>query len=159
MIRPQIETKMTGHEKMDRLKKALSKYRKAYVTVGVHQDAGEYKGDVSVVEVALFNEFGTWHIPKHPFMTLTLSKNEDKLNRMREEIIENIASGKWDIDKGLNYLGFNLMVMVQNQIKSNMPPENAESTKKAKLAKGIAPNTLMDSLLLLRSITYKAHLE
>lgn len=160
MIKPKISTKVTGQEKIDRIRKLLAKYKEAYVTIGVHDDAGEYPGSnaPSVIEVALWNEFGTETIPSRPFIRTAVSGNEAKINSWRGEVMDNILFKGWTIEKALEAMGLRIQILIQNQIKSNMAPENAASTTKAKAAKGRPTVTLIDTGLLLRSITYQVHL-
>ena len=131
----------------------------AYVTVGVHEDAGEYEGDgaPSVVEVALWNEFGTHSIPSRPFLRTAIDENVAKINAWRVEAARKIVFGGWTVEKGLEMIGFRVQQLIQNKIRSDVPPPNAPSTAADKVRRGVAPNTLMDSTLLLRSVTYKVH--
>jgi len=140
------------------LAKRLKGMRNASVTIGVHEDAGRYEGsDVSVVEVALWNEFGTKRIPERSFLRSALAGNEGLINQWRAGVISGIIEGSLTVEKGLETLGFRIAELVKNKIKSNVPPPLAESTARDKKARGVAPVTLIDSTLLLRSISYRVH--
>lgn len=157
MIKPHVTTKIKGQDKVNRLREILKKTPNAYVSIGVHPDAGNYDDGQSVIEVALWQEFGTEDIPSRSFIRSTVDENGAKFNQWREEMIENIVNKGWSVEKALEAIGFRIQVLIQNKIKSNVPPQLADSTAKAKVAKGRAPVTLIDSGLLLRSITFKVH--
>lgn len=151
--------KMTLKKNGPDIQKILDQCRGAYVTIGVHEDAGQYDSGVSVVEVAMWNEFGTTNIPERSFLRSTFDENATKINQWRELAIQNILTKGWSVEKALEMIGFRVMTLVQNKIKSNVPPPLAKSTAEKKLQNGIAPRTLIDSGLLLRSITYKVYVK
>lgn len=160
LIKSSISTKVKGQDRVDKLLDTLKKYRNAYVTIGIHEDAGTYgESGTSVIEVALWNEFGTEKIPARSFIRSALDEHEQKINEWREEVVTNILTKGWSIEKALDTIGLRIQLLIQNQIKSNVPPSLAKSTADAKSAKGRPPVTLIDTGLLLRSITYKKHLE
>lgn len=165
-----IKPKITTTVKKDESKKLLAiiqQTKGAYVTVGVHEDAGKYPEGPSVVEVALWNEFGTRTAPERSFFRSALDENEGKINEWREEAISNMLTKGWTVKQALEMMGFRLQTLIQNKIKSNVPPPNAPSTIIAKTRSGVLPksglaggregqtSTLIDSGLMLRSITYK----
>ena len=134
--------------------------RDSYVTIGLHEDAGRYpQADLSVVEVGLWNEFGTENIPERSWLRAAISDNISEIKMLRVLAIKKMMTGEMNLQSALEMVGFRIQLMVQNKIKSNVPPENAPSTVAAKLRKGIAPNTLIESGLLLRSLTFKVVLK
>lgn len=156
MIRSKVTTSVKGQEAVDRFLKEMARARKSYVSIGIHEGAGDYPDeDVSVVEVAFWNEFGTRYSPERAWMRTTMDENEDKLNAWREELMEKMMHEGMPIEKALDIMGFRIMTLLQNKIKSNMPPANAPSTLAAKAKAGVAPTTLMYSGLMLRSVTYR----
>ena len=166
LIHSKIQTKVVKDD-TPKLKAALKKANGSYVTIGIHEDAGEYEDGTSVVSVALWNEFGTQNIPERSFFRSTLEENESKINAWREEAIKNITEKNWPASKALEMIGLRVQILIQNKIKSNVPPPNAPSTIKAKQASGVAPKsgfkkgfegrtgTLINSGLMLRSVTYR----
>lgn len=175
MITPTVRIEDRGKADWDRWVERFKKINDAYVTIGVHEDAGNYSGPhaPSVVEVALWNEFGTEHIPSRPFLAMAIDEKINQINNWREEAIDKILNEGWSVEKGLDMLGLKVQVLVQNKIKSNVPPPNAPSTVKEKQRSGVLPKhfkaganskgqlysdrtkTLIDTGLLLRSITYR----
>lgn len=161
-MKTKVTTTLKGKENLAKLKKDIKDLHKHYVTVGIHQDAGNYTQGAtppSVVEVALWNEFGTESIPERSFFRSTLTEQSSQINKIREEAVKNILTKGWSVDKALDMIGFRVQVMIQNKIKSNIPPENAPSVLEKKRAEGVGTNTLMETQLLLRSVTYRVQSE
>lgn len=161
MIHSKIHTKVKGQERVDRIRKVLAQYKEAFVSVGIHEDAGVYPGSnpPSVVEVALWNEFGTETSPERSWLRSTIDQNAGKINEWREEMIGNILEKGWTVQKALETIGFRIQLLLQNKIKSNVPPPLAPSTANYKQAQGRPVVTLIDTGLMLRSVTYKVHLK
>lgn len=168
LIKSRAKTVVKGQEKMDALRKVLSQYKEAYVTVGIHSDAGKYTDGTNppeVYEVALWNEFGTADVPERSWFRSTLNENESKINQWREEMIDNILFKNWTIQKALDAIGIRLVILFQNKIKSNVPPEygtgkhgnSSEVIAQRQAAKaketGGNINTLINTGLMLRSVT------
>lgn len=169
MIKVKVEIREKGKREWQEYEKRFKQLKGAYVTIGVHEDAGKYQGSRAplVAEVALWNEFGTQDIPSRPFLALALDKNIGKINDWRMEAIDRVLNEGWPVKRAMEMIGFRVQVLIQNQIKSNTPPPNAPSTIRAKQRSGVLPkelksgpkgvktSTLIDTGLLLRSITYK----
>lgn len=143
---------------MARLSKLIHDIENAYVSVGVHEDAGKYSGpgeQPSVVEVALWTEFGTRFMPERSWLRSAVDENLSQIDRWREEILQEIWEEKITVQAGLEQMGYRLQVLVQNKIRSNVPPPNAESTLEQKRKDGVGDGTLIHTGLLLRSVTFK----
>lgn len=158
MIKPKVTTKVKGQENVEAMMKEMELMKKSYVTIGITEEAGHYTDGVNpplVVEVALWNEFGTKNIPERSFFRTAIDENESQINNWREELLEGIMTGKLTTEKALNTIGFRIQTLIQNKIKSNVPPPLADSTVAQKKHDGVAPQTLIDTGLMLRSVTYK----
>lgn len=156
MIVSKVSTSVKGDDQVKKFLSIIKQAKKSYVTVGVHDGAGSYEGGSPMVcEVALWTEFGTKYSPERSWMRSCVDENEGKLNALREKLMGDIMEGKKTVRKALEEMGFFLQVLLQNKIKSNVPPDLAESTKLMKKRAGVAPVTLINTGLLLRSITYK----
>jgi|SRR6185503_4048865 len=147
-----------------------ARFPNACVTIGVHSGAGDYEGtNVSVSRVALWNEFGTpnarYPTPERSFLRSTLKDNRDKIAAWREEAIRNILEKDWTAEKALSMVGLRIQFLVQNRIRSNIPPPNAPGTlngmfgKPGKIELGQGTNTLIATGKLLRSISFQVHLD
>lgn len=155
MIKGVVTTTVTGDREYKAALKRISEMKGPYVSIGIHDNAGSYKDGTTVFEVALWNEFGTEHIPSRPFMRSVVYGKEDQINAWRTEVVGQIIDGKMTVEKALQTLGFRVREMIRNQINSNMPPPNAPSTAAHKRKEGLAARTLVESTLLMRSVEFK----
>jgi hypothetical protein len=148
------------NDKSADLFKKISQIKKGFVTIGVHEGAGSYpEGGPTVMQVALWNEFGTEDgIPERSFFRSAIDDNREILNKYKDELLTNIFDKNWPVEKALKALGFRIQILVQNKIRSNIPPPNALSTLEMKKYEGQGQKTLVATGLLLRSITYKVKL-
>jgi hypothetical protein len=135
--------------------KKLKQLKTGYVTIGLHGDAGKYEDGTDVVTVGLWNEFGTESIPERSFFRTAIDGNQQKINAWREEMLKNIFENNWSVEKALKAIGLRIQILVQNKIKSNVPPPNAPSTDEAKTLAGVGHKTLINTGLMLRSVTFK----
>lgn len=156
MIIPSTKTTKKVNPQFEKFLQGIKGAKDAYVTIGLHEDAGTYPdADVSVVQVGLWNEFGTETIPERSWLRSTLSDNISEIKAVRLLAIAKMMKGEMDLEGALNLIGFRIQVMVQNKIKSNVAPELSPATAAMKAKKGIAVQTLIQSGLMLRSVTYK----
>lgn len=160
MIKSSSKTTSTGVDALfKRLEKIAAQAKGAYVTVGVHRGEGRYSTEggeeVDVAQVALWNEFGTVHAPERSFLRSTLAEQSGRIAEWRIEALFNIATKGWTVEKGLAMVGFRIAEEVRNKIKSNVPPPNAPVTVKNKEDAGIAPRTLIETGLMLRSVNFR----
>lgn len=154
MLTPKITIK-ADTKRLAELRRRFKNADKAYVAVGVHEGAGEYPDGTSVVAVALWNEFGTENIPSRPFIRDAVYGKVEQINAWRREAIGKVITGEFTVKQALSMIGFRLRETIRNNINSNMPPPNAPSTVAHKRAEGVAPRTLVETGLLLRSVEFK----
>lgn len=122
MIHPKVHTEVKGQEDVEKLMRTLEKCKDAYVSIGLHEDAGSYPSGESVVEVGLWNEFGTKHTPERSFIRSTVDENLSKIEAMRDKVINNMLTQGWTPEQALAFLGTYIQNLIQNKIKSNVPP-------------------------------------
>jgi len=160
LIRAKVQITDSGKSEAQARNKRLKQLDKAYVTIGVHDDAGKYtEGNPppDVVEVALWMEYGTKNIPERSFIRSTVDEHRSQINQWREQALRQIMFDGKSVKDALESIGFKVQALIQNKIKSNVPPPLADSTAARKRKSGVAPVTLINTGLLLRSITYKVH--
>lgn len=141
-----------------------SGYEGAFVTVGVQGSSGGDYADsnVTVAQVALWNEFGTPNAehptPERSFIHSTLNENKDLIEKWRVQGVVNVMTKGWPVRKALEMLGMRMVVLIQNKIKSNIPPENAAWTLERKKALDQGTDTLMATKKLSQSISFVVHM-
>lgn len=94
-------------------------------------------------------------IPARPFMRSTVQAQEGAWAKAFADAIFGKAHERDAVVRGLNLLGRRMQDDIVATIKSNMAPDNAESTKRRKNAKGAGKGTLIDKGHLLKSIDYE----
>lgn len=103
--------------------------QKARVDVGFFPDA-TYPDGTKVAEIAIYQEFGTKHIPPRPFMNSTFEDNRKRWRDLLAKAVKN-QGNQINVRKALMTIG----VIAQNDIKTKIDwwagqgmPRNAAST-------------------------------
>ena len=136
----------------------LEKLLKRYITpdivvkAGVLENATRAEGGASVAEYAADREYGTSAVPSSPFLRSTL---DARAEAWCDNLAQALAAGRTP-EEAMQLAGRRMADDIQATIKSNMPPDNAESVRRRKNARGAGKGTLIDSGSLLKSIDYEA---
>jgi hypothetical protein len=141
--------KRDGPEELKKLS-ARAKKGTALVEVGVISDE-TYEDGLTVVEVAVWNEFGTKHIPERPFIRSTVKQQKAPLKAFSGKLLQKILDGKLTREKALGLLGQKVSGEIKETITSLRTPPNAPSTVEAKKSS----NPLIDTGELRQSITFE----
>lgn len=126
--------------------KKLEKLQKAEIHAGILHDV--LNSGTSVIDYAIFNEFGTSTIPARSFLNSSFKENETKYMAKSWKIYEKALSGA-DVTLDLERLGEEVANDIKVKISSNIPPELKPATIKRKKSS----KTLIDSGILRSSIT------
>lgn len=130
-----------------------------YIKIGVlAENNPSVEGGFNLAGVAAVNEFGTdkagpnrnTKIPSRPFIRSTMEEKKDDFIQATKTALLDIALGK-DIVRSLGRVGLRIAEAIKAKISSNMPPENAPSTR---YRKG-SSSTLIDTGRLRASIRHK----
>jgi hypothetical protein len=101
------------------------------ITVGILAEAGkESHGDdsLTVLEVAVFNEFGTDRIPERSFIRAWFDENESRLGIAVKRMTASVIAGKRTKEQALELLAQACVGQIQKRIANGISPPNAEST-------------------------------
>lgn len=127
---------------------------KSVVLVGVQGDlaAEPHAGaDVSNVQIATFQEFGTTRgVPERPFLRGTIDENRERYANMVQKSAERIVDGKSSVDKELALWGEKIVGDVKQRIAAGIDPPLQPAT----IARKGSSKPLIDSGQLRNSITY-----
>lgn len=138
-------------EDLERLQKELEYLQTHAVKVGV---LGNGSADgVSVQDYAIFNEYGTSHIPKRPFFRLSVGtqKAQNEIKEYLNTQIENIISGELTGQGAYENLGTFVVQKIKKTIMSgNFAPLDSKTIKR----KGNS-TPLIDTHSLYNSISYE----
>jgi hypothetical protein len=122
---------------MDQLLKNLAQQNKdRIVQVGVFAsgkggDTKKQDDKLTVLEVAIFNEFGLG-VPERSFIRAYVDANEKRIKEMCRVLALQVLAGKISQEQALELLGLKLVGEIQQRIADGIPPPNAPSTIKAK---------------------------
>jgi hypothetical protein len=111
------------------------------IAVGILEKDGaaphEGGGDLTLIEIACFNEFGTFkdgvpHVPERSFIRAWFDENEDQLRQTLTILMRSVIAGKRTREQILQQMGAYCVGQIQQRIASSLPPPNADSTVKQK---------------------------
>ena len=138
-----------------------------FVTIGIHGEEGEQKKlvrripmtqkvatgtkresvnpNLTVSQVASWNEFGTNKIPARSFIRGTYTKRH-------KDIIDHVAKFLYrDPENLLEHVGLYVVSLIQEEIRKGIEPGNSKYT----IARKGSSKPLIDTGQLINSITYK----
>ncbi|MDD7409999.1 hypothetical protein [Fusobacterium gastrosuis] len=117
------------------------------------------KSKATILEYAIYNEFGTKNIPARPFMRTTIDKNYDLIKRIREEQFNRVIRGDITAKQALMILGETVRGMIIETIldaKSWAVKNSPKTIKiKSKRAGAFYDDPLQDSGFLVTHIRYQ----
>ena len=131
------------------------------VEVGILGIDGDLKGDnpkTTILEYAVYNEFGTKHIPPRPFMRNAFESNSQAISNYIEARVNDILEGQITGRKALMQIGEYIRGLIIQSIATatNWAEPLSSKTLKAKFKKGSNNNkTLIEDRFLIKSIRYQ----
>lgn len=144
----EIVYELEGLKKLDKELKYLQSHAVKVGVLGNGSDNG-----VSIQEYAIYNEYGTSHIPKRPFFRLSVGtqKAQNEIKEYLNTQIENVVSGELTGQGAYENLGIFVVQKIKKTIMSgNFAPLDPKTIKR----KGHS-NPLIDTHSLYESIDYE----
>lgn len=123
-----VRDKMTADGK--KFQKLLEDLDKLEVRIGIQQGAGSEKG-VDLVDIAMFNELGTVHIPSRPFLRDSVDAHAEEINAFLQSMRQIIVRGG-SAEKVLKKIGVFQKGLIQEEIAHGNFVPNSEATIKRK---------------------------
>jgi len=96
--------------------------------VGVHDDGKAYDDGTRVIEVAVWNHFGTDNIPARPFITESLAIAAPELRALYARLVAGVIAGKITDEFAAQYLGQWAQKEIVDNINRRFFEVNAAST-------------------------------
>jgi hypothetical protein len=131
-----------------KFEKMLQELKDKEVRIGIQQ--GETSDDgVDLVDIAMFNELGTVHIPSRPFLRDSVDANADQINNFLQSMKKELLRGG-SAEDVLKKIGVFQKGLIQKQIVSGNFTPNSEATIKKKGS----DTPLVDTWRMRQSINY-----
>lgn len=139
------DTVTADGKKFEKLLKELGQLE---VRIGIQQ--GETSEDgVDLVDIAMFNELGTVHIPSRPFLRDSVDANGDQINNFLQSMKKELLRGG-SAEDVLKKIGVFQKGLVQEQIvKGDFAPNSEETIRR----KG-SDTPLVDTGRMRQSVNY-----
>lgn len=117
-----------------RIRKDVEELGESEIRVGIQHDAGAEPDGTSLVEVAVWNEFGTETIPSRPFMRRTADEKRRAVGALGEGFLKRVIAGSVAPSSALHQIGLWFAAEVVKTINSSASwaAPNAPSTIAAK---------------------------
>lgn len=116
-------------------------------------------GKTSILEYAIYNEFGTSSIPARPFMRNTIDTNEEYISNLIQETPNKVLKGELTGKEALMRIGETIRGLIIQSIATAQAwaVPNDPKTLKIKTKNEQANNTklLIDNRFLIKSIRYQ----
>ncbi|WP_116082106.1 hypothetical protein [Tropicimonas sp. IMCC34011] len=137
-----VQVKRTRHRRIPKAPTGPSR-----VKVGF--PAGTAPGDI--MDIAIWNHFGTRTIPERPFLDNAMRDNRDKYRDAMRRSARKILRGETSMSTVMQLLGNRAAADISNEIEELSTPANAPSTIRQKGSE----NPLVDSGRMRNSVTFK----
>ena len=131
----------------------MSKLRGEHgVKVGLPKGSNAYPDGTSVIDVGIWNEFGTEHIPERSFLRSGIGANLGEYKKFNKGALLQIQRKRMSVPKALGQLGVLAAGHVREMIDEVKFPANAPSTIRRKRG---STNPLVDTGHLKQSVTHE----
>lgn len=152
-LKSQVTDKDMGYKRI--LQEIKVMQSKPFVKVGIlkeHGKKGHKKGKgVTVLQVAVSNEYGTGKIPARSFVRSTYDENKRKWTEVTKRIKDQILLGKITALKGLKKIG----VIIEEDIRKKIRTGDFAPNTAATIARKKSSKPLIDTGQLLQTIKSK----
>lgn len=104
-------------------------------------------GELTVLDVAIFHEFGTENMPERSFVRASHDENLASMKKFTKQLYEKIIVGKMSVERALALLGLKAENNIKNYLESGkVSPDSWRAIQQG-------GKTLIDSAQMINSIT------
>lgn len=107
--------------------------------------------NVTVLDVAIWNEFGTENIPERSFLRSAFDKNRKKYEAETKKMLIKIYKSEMGVERALDILG----LMIENDIKDMIRNGEFEPNSIATVLRKGSDKPLIDTAQMLNSVRFK----
>ena len=179
MAKPRIKTKEIDHG-FKRILKELKKLEfKPLVKIGFPSESkktNDNHGDdgfTTVLDIAIWHEFGTINMPERSFLRASFDKNRTKYLKLNKKLVTDIYSGRKTVEKSLDILGETILndikrFLVGDEVKpptlrdtntgdavKSLGAQLENIARTTGLDSGASKKTLIDTAQMMNSLTFK----
>jgi hypothetical protein len=149
------EVKDVDHGYQALVKRVFGLEGKPKIQVGIFEAAGakSYEDAVTVLEVAIWNEFGTDTIPERSFIRAWFDENEEKCREAVRRMLVAVLEGKYQPEQALELVAQRFVGEIQKRMALGIPPPNSPAT----VARKGSATPLIDTGQLRSSVTYRVY--
>lgn len=109
------------------------------------------KTDSGIIEIAIYNHFGTSTVPARPWLSNALRGNRAKYRRLMRDLAKKALNGDVSMDTIAEFLGQQAVGDIQKEMTNLRTPPNAPSTIRQKGSS----NPLIDTGAMRGATTYE----
>ncbi len=141
----------------NRIRRELARMAKSFVKVGVLSNAGTEEGGMSLVDVAVVNEYGApeKNIPERPFIRQTLDTKSTEIAKKKADLADKVMTGKMDTRRALDDLG----VWATRKIKETFTKGDFTPNAPATIKRKGSSRPLIDTGRLRQSINHETEIK
>lgn len=136
----------------------LNKYRVEIGILAIDRDRKGKDEKTTILEYAIYNEFGTKYIPARPFMRNAIDKNRQEIKKLKKEVAESVIAGKLTGKEALMRIGETIRGMVIMSIATAeqwAKPISKETIKRKSGGSVFNNKPLVDNKFMVKSIRYQ----
>lgn len=142
---------VSGGDKLKATLQKLGQDRVKTVKAGFY-DKAAYPDGTPIVDVAIWNEFGTETAPARPFMKNAFNKNNEKWFKLfNKMLMQQVAANKLDIKQIFNTIG----LVMQGDIRDSIVKGNYVPNSPTTIAIKGKDSTLRDTNVMLNAVQYE----
>ena len=125
----EVSTKLTDMG-IDKVLENVIELGGKQVKVGIQAGSGSHDG-VDILDIAIYNHFGTRNIPSRPFVSDCFDKNQGQISEAKKRIVYRVMEGM-PASAGLAQLGQWYQDVLKGHIRNGGWVPNAPATVKRK---------------------------
>lgn len=144
----EVSTKLTDMG-IDKVLENVIELGDKQVKVGIQAGSGSHDG-VDILDIAIYNHFGTRDIPSRPFVSDCFDKNQGQISEAKKRIVYRVMEGM-PASTGLAQLGQWYQAVLKGHIRNGGWVPNAPATIKRKGSS----KPLIDTGQLVNSVRWK----
>lgn len=144
----EVSTKLTDMG-IDKVLENVIELGGKQVKVGIQAGSGSHDG-VDILDIAIYNHFGTRNIPSRPFVSDCFDKNQGQISEAKKRIVYRVMEGM-PASAGLAQLGQWYQDVLKGHIRNGGWVPNAPATVKRKGSS----RPLIDTGQLVNSVRWK----